>query len=317
MDYTLIITAANLEEYANTRESQAVIPELIYLLVKGSIPAGSICRIPYGDAVNQPGADGLVVSETAFREFVPQGRSYWETSVGDPQEKATNNFTKRTTNPDTRLPEQERIDSTFVFVTPRSKTWGEPEQTAWLSKRISYDWKDIRILDGVKLADWLREFPAIGRWMSEKLNLSRTLSGLNTPAELWETIQARVRADDPPLPPRMFIEGRESACAALQALFQGKEQRLLLSAESPEDVEEFVSGFLASIDEETCALYSNRCLFISEEDAWHSFVDTRRSHVLVADPRLGLDSDNSNLQTLATKKGHAVVIPVCGTLLGV
>ena len=78
MDHAHIITTANLEEYSDTRESQSVIPELIYLLVKASISDGSICRIPYGDEVNQPGADGLVVSENAFQEFIPQGRSYWE-----------------------------------------------------------------------------------------------------------------------------------------------------------------------------------------------------------------------------------------------
>lgn len=319
MDHTHIITAANLDEYASTRESQGVIPELIYHLVKVSIPEGSTCRIPYGDNVNQIGADGLVESATAFREFVPQGRSYWEIGVGgDPQKKATGDFKKRTSNIKTRLPEQERTNSTYIFVTPhcKSKNWSEPKQTQWISKRRNSDWKDIRSLDGIKLADWLREFPALGHWMSRKLCLSKSSCGLNTPAELWNTIQARVGANDPPLPPRIFLEGRENACAALQALFQGKEKRLLLSAECPEDVEEFVSGYLESLDKETCTLYSNRCLLISEEEAWHSYVQVRRSHVLVAAPRLGLDSDNSNLQTHATQNGHAVVIPVCGALLG-
>jgi hypothetical protein len=316
MDHTHIVQAGDLERYADTRDSQALIPELIYWLVKQSVSNASVCRIPYGDAVNQPGWDGLVETEEAFLEFVPEGGSYWEIGTGSkPQVKASDDFKKRTD----ALSDKDRAKASFVFVTPRyagADGWNGPEQTKWLEHRKDSGWKLIRIIDGVKLADWLREFPSVGRWMAKKINLSKTLCGLNTPAELWETIQARVRSDDPPLPPRMFIEGRESACAALQALFQGKKQRLLLSAESPEDVEEFVSGFLASIDEETCALYSNRCLFISEEEAWHSFVAIRRSHVLIADPRLGLDSDNSNLQTLATKKGHAVVIPVCGTLLG-
>ena len=53
MEHTHIIRASDLEQYADTRSSQAAIPELIYLLVSQSNP--SLCRIPYGDSVNQPG----------------------------------------------------------------------------------------------------------------------------------------------------------------------------------------------------------------------------------------------------------------------
>ena len=49
MDHTHIIRAGDLESYANTRESQAVIPELIYRLVKVSVSNLTVCRIPYGD----------------------------------------------------------------------------------------------------------------------------------------------------------------------------------------------------------------------------------------------------------------------------
>ena len=78
MDHSHIITASDLETYANRRDSQGVIPELIYWLVKQSISEMSVCRIPYGDMVNQPGWDGLVETEESFMEFVPKGTSYWE-----------------------------------------------------------------------------------------------------------------------------------------------------------------------------------------------------------------------------------------------
>ena len=81
MDHTHIVQAGELERYADTRDSQAVIPELLYWLVKQSSNA-SVCRIPYGDAVNQPGWDGIVEAEAAFLEFVPEGRSYWEIGAG-------------------------------------------------------------------------------------------------------------------------------------------------------------------------------------------------------------------------------------------
>ena len=60
MDHTFIIRPNELDRYADHRESQDVIPELVYWLVKQSVSTLYLCRIPYGDAVNQPGWDGLV-----------------------------------------------------------------------------------------------------------------------------------------------------------------------------------------------------------------------------------------------------------------
>ena len=76
MKYTSIITPNDLARYADTRESGGVIPELIYLLIKQSAPDIKGCRIPYGDAINQSGMDGLVYCETGFFEFIPAGKSY-------------------------------------------------------------------------------------------------------------------------------------------------------------------------------------------------------------------------------------------------
>ena len=107
MKYTSIVTPNDLARYADTRESEGVIPELIYLLIKQSAPDIRECRIPYGDAVNQPGMDGLVDCETGFFEFVPAGKSYWEIGTGkDPQEKASSDFQKRTNE----LSDEERAD---------------------------------------------------------------------------------------------------------------------------------------------------------------------------------------------------------------
>jgi len=316
MDHTHIVQAGDLERYADTRDSQSVIPELIYWLVKQSVSNVSVCRIPYGDAVNQPGWDGLVETKEAFLEFVPEGGSYWEIGTGSkPQDKATTDFKKRTD----AISDTDRAKASFVFVTPRSAGAGgfnEPEQTKWLECRKDSGWKLIRIIDGVKLADWLREFPALGRWLAKKIGLSTSLSGLSTPAEHWETIQAQIGPQDPPLPSKVFIVGRENACTALQGLFEGQSQRLFLFTESPKDMEDFVSAYLDSLEDESGRSFSNRCLFISDEDAWHSISEVRKSHVLVADPHLGLDSERADLQTIATRRGHAVIIPICGAWSG-
>jgi len=317
MDHTHIVQASDLDRYAPTRDSQSVIPELIYWLVKQSCTNLMVCRIPYGNAVNQSGWDGMVETDDGFREFVPKGKSYWEIGTGaDPQSKATDDFKKRTEE----IEDGERADSSFVFVTPRSSGsggWNEPEQTKWLERRNDKGWKLIRVIDGVKLADWVREYPAIGKWMATKIHLTENLGGLSTATEHWENLVSECAVNDPPFPPKLFTIGRSGACEALQALFNGAPKALFLFAESPQDVADFVSAFLAGLPTDTSRSYSNRCLFINDEQAWRSIVETRSPHILVADPRLGLETEEGAvLHTIARRKGHSVVVPLCGTWSG-
>ena len=313
MDHTHIIHAIDLESYANTLESEDVIPELIYWLVKASAPNLTVCRIPYGEAVNQPGWDGLVKTGEAFPEFVPEGDSYWEIGTErNPQNKATREFRKRTSPSSTT----DRAKASFIFVTPRFRGWDESKQRRWINRRKARGWEQIRIIDGVKLADWLRQFPSLGRWMAKKIRKTTSLGGISTPREHWDLEVPRSKADDPPLPPELFTAARSNACDALEAVFKGETQRLLLFAESEDDVEDFVAAYLASLEDEKGSTYTNRCLFIRDEEAWRSVVEVSQRHVLVASPRLGLDSDNANLQTVATNRGHAVIIPLCGAWSG-
>jgi hypothetical protein len=231
MDHTHIVQAGELDRYSDTRESESVIPELLYQLVKESVPELSECRIPYGEIVNQPGLDGLVDCIGGFGEFVPVGRSYWEIGTGAaPQAKATEDYRKRKEG----LSDAERADLTFVFVTPRTGSsggWSQPAQEKWIKAREGDGWKAVRIIDGVMLANWLREFPALGRWMGSKMGQMRSLGGLSTPAEHWGLL-AGATSEDPRLPAKLFIEGRGNACDSLQALFERRAQRLLLFAES-------------------------------------------------------------------------------------
>lgn len=317
MDHTHIVQAGDLDRYAPTRESQAVVPELVYWLVKQSCPNLHICRIPYGDAVNQPGKDGLVETDEAFLEFVPKGKSFWEIGTGaNPQRKATNDFRKRTEE----TSDDERAESSFVFVTPRSSAaegWNEPDQTQWLERRKNKGWKLIRVIDGVKLADWMRDYPAIGMWMATKLGLTSRLGGLSTATEHWHNLVSECVGGDPPYPPKLFTAGRSSACEALHKLFKGETQVLMLFAESQYDVADFVAAFLAELPPEISQSYSNRCLYVNDEQAWRSIVETRSPHVLVADPRLGLETDDgAELQTIARRKGHSLIVPLYGAWSG-
>lgn len=310
MEHTQIVTASELEDYAQRKDSEAVIPELVWWLVTTSVRDITVCRIPYGDSINLPGLDGLVETVSGFRQFVPTQRSFWETGRGDPQDKASKDYRKRTTE----MSADERKAAAFVFVTARSRTWPQPKQADWINCRKDDGWRDIKILDGVQLADWLRDFPAISKWLLNKIGLVKNANGFETVAEHWALLSHPnpANTNDPPLPPKLFLVGRENACEELNRLFRGEITQLLLATESEQDAEDFVAAFLESLDVETRQAFNSRCLFISDADVWHSFSKLRSAHVLVASPRLDLES-NEQLLMIAKQNGHRIVIPVSGT----
>jgi hypothetical protein len=306
MEHTEIVSAAELERYAETRDSESVIPELISTLITTAVPE-AICRIPYGDLVNQPGWDGLVETENGFLPFVPARKSYWEIGTGaNPQKKATEDFKKRTDAMDPKT----RGESSYVFVTPRR--WAEPNQSTWIATRQTFGWHQVRVLDSTQLADWLRQFPAIGKWLLKTSGLIKATSGFSTPSEHWENLQQLCNAPDPPLPARIFLLSRDKAITELERIFRGEINRLFLAIEDQQDAEDFVAAFIQASDPTRLETFANRCLFIRDADTWLSMVSVKTPHVLVAHPKLDLESEGEQLLLEATKRGHRVVVPVSG-----
>jgi hypothetical protein len=75
------------------------------------------------------------------------------------------------------VPESARVETTFVFVTPLSgrrgweHTWKEDAQATWLDNhRNREEWRDVRIIDGTKLIDWVNQFPPVKLWLAQKIS---------------------------------------------------------------------------------------------------------------------------------------------------
>nr|WP_314091041.1 hypothetical protein [uncultured Campylobacter sp.] len=91
----------------------------------------------------------------------------------------------------------------------------------------------------------------------------------------------------------------------------GNNKKLFIIAESENDVDDFVAAYLMTLEKEKAQKYANKCLFIKDKDTWQAISELRRSHVLVASPRLGLDDEQQNLLALVIEKGHGVIVPFC------
>jgi hypothetical protein len=306
----MIVTENQLDEWVrgNARDAQGVIVELVSRLVAASSPRPKERRFPLGDSIGQPGPDGVLDVDFPFEPFVPTGQSYWEIGAGlNARDKATPDYKELTAT----TPEAVRHESTFVFVTPLSGrrdwqyAWKQDAQADWIEKRKRQnEWKDVRVIDGTKLIDWLRQFPAVERWLAHKMGLPA--QQIETPELHWSVL--RSIGEPPPLTPQVFLTNREPACSKLKDVFDGNAVQLQLETHFPEQVPDFIAAYLATLEEETRADVAGRCLVISSIEAWNAICEQYKGYILVAAPTLDLSGhEGAILLEKARRAGHSII----------
>ena len=136
------ISSTNLKQWADTKECQNYLPELIRRLICASVKQLDSISFPCVDAAHLPGWDGIVSCHEMI-DIVPEGDSFWELgSNADVQRKASEDFKKRTDNP----LGHNQSESTFVFVTPRE--WSGAD--SWVMENQG-TWKKVVVYTAVEL----------------------------------------------------------------------------------------------------------------------------------------------------------------------
>ncbi len=292
----------------NARKAQGVIVDLVCRLVTASCPNPKCRRFPLGDSIGQPGPDGFLEVDNGFDPFVPEGRSYWEVSASiDARSKATEDYR----NLSDTTPDAIRRESSFVFVTPLSGTrdwadgWKARAQSTWLHERHERnEWRDVRVVDGSRLIDWLSVFPAVERWLADVMRIPA--QQVQTPEQRWQEL--RTIGHPAPLTPEVFLANREEACDSLEQVFSRTKLQVKLETRFPREVADFVAAYVAGMREDAKVDAVGRCLIISSSDAWNTLATLHEPHVLVAD--FDLDDADSACATLlddAQRRGHFVI----------
>lgn len=306
MLHNIIIRENRLDEWVRSyaREAQGTIVELVFRLVAASCPNPTERRFPLADSIGQTGPDGILATDVGFPPFVPEGRSIWEIGTGgNAGRKATTDYWKRTTE----TPATERATSTFVFVTPHSGVheWNQPMQKRWRRNRLARDgWRDVRIIDGTVLVDWLRQFPSTELWLAGEMGIH--VDHVETPEQRWNLL--RTYGEPPPLTPDVFLANRIEASAQLKAVFEGSLLQLRLDTHFQEQAVDFVAAWIGSLSDEAKADYSGRCLILTRAAEWKVITTLPQRHVLIADFHLNDDEpEGTRLLQMARNSGHAVI----------
>ena len=307
----MIIMENQLDEWVrgNARDAQGVIVELVWRLVAASSPQPKERRFPLGDSIGQHGPDGLLDVSLAFDPFVPEGRSFWEVGTGlKAGDKATSDYSGLVS----AVPESARLESTFVFVTPLSgrrdweHTWKKDAQGAWLAERhAKREWRDVRVIDGTTLIDWISQFPPVELWLAQRM-IGKLVHQLETPEQRWSLVHTI--GEPPPLTPKLFLADRDDACAKLKDVVAGTAVQLKLETHFPDQVVDFVSAYLADLDAENRADAAGRSLVVSGAEAWNEMVSQNEKLILIADSVLDLSGETgTKLIQKARRSGHAVI----------
>ena len=307
----LNITENQLDEWVrgNSRNAQGLIVELVWRLVAASCPRPNERRFPLGDSIGQHGPDGFLDVGLGFDPFVPEGLSFWEIGTAlRASEKATSDYKDLVC----QVPENARLKSTFIFVTPLSGrrdweyTWKKDAQRKWLDdRRALREWHDVRVIDGTILIDWISQFPPVGLWLAQATT-GTSIQHIETIESYWNLI--RTFGQPPLLTPNLFLANREKACDKLKDVVSGTVVQLKLETHFPNHVVDFVSAYIADLDAESRVDVHGRWIIVSNADAWNAIASQKNNLTLIADPTLDLSGElGTKLIQRARTAGHSVI----------
>lgn len=292
----LVITGRDIELWAShgSKVAEEVLPELIRRLLQSSRKDAALTELhmPSGDSISEHGWDGKVYAQN-HHMYIPQGASAWEMGVGEPQNKATSDYTKRTADPINVSP----ANAAFVFVT--AQRWSE--SSMWLAKRAkTLKWSSMRVLDANDLADWLDLAPAVKRWFLGVLKRSQI--GITDLETYWEDWRGET---NPSLSSAVIIAGRETDKRLLQdSLANAATNPVFINAASKQEAVAFFAASIFDLTDEECSDILSSALVITSQDSWDETVAMSESLTLVA------MFDNPERINGAISKGHQVIIPI-------
>lgn len=287
------ITSTELNQWADKREFQSLLPELIRRLICASNPSITQLYFPSGDDISNPGWDGIVKSEGPIYIIdgykIDAGLSLWELgATKEVKKKADSDYNKRSTDPLGQAPQY----TTYVFVTPRK--W--PGATAWQeTKQDEGVWKSIVVLTAIELEIWLQQCPAVALWLAEKYHGRRLVATtIDTYWKRWsigETIT---------LQPDILLGGRGAERERVYQTLQHPSISFVQSMTIEESMA-FVAACILTNPENS--VLKSRSLIVTDETTLIQLMDEYNNLIFIT-------QSQNRQHAYALKKGHIIIYAV-------
>lgn len=288
------ITYANgtdIAEWANHRNSQGILPQLIRKLIYATIDDAQKVDFPSGEAIQLGGYDGIVIAEHG-NSFVPNGTSVWEIGVNrSVKQKADDDYNKRSKDSLGINPSQ----TTFIFISPRR--WGGKEK--WITKhRLEKIWHDVIVYDADDIEQWLELAPSVHVWFS--ILLGKHLTDAIDLANFWDQWR---RTNKFTIPAEFLLAGRDNVGKVICEWAKNPQQHLLLQADTRKEAVLVFCAAIQRMEKELSEFINNRTLIIEDLSTWRRVTSTETPLFLV--PMF----DAKGVISLALKNQHHLFIP--------
>lgn len=286
------ITATELKQWADRREFQGFLPELIRRLVHATAGSPERVDFPCGDSVQIGGWDGIVETSSGM-QFVPTGTSGWELGCDKtPKSKANRDYDNRKKDSLDLVP----ASTTFVFVTPRNfksrSTWCK-------AKKAEGHWAEVRALDADDMEQWLALAPHVAVWLAVKMG--KCPPNIITLDEFWEGWQARTV---PALNSAVVLAGRERESGEIHDWVNEPPKTITVQAETEDEAIAFFSAALDTLPEDRRKDHAARCVIVRGHDAFRSLIGQKSPMVLI------ISDEDASLCGRAVALGHHVYVPL-------
>jgi len=272
-------------------EFRGLLPEIIRKLIRNTTTGITKLEFPSGDAIEQPGWDGIVEVQEG-NDFVPNGISAWEVSTqSNIDSKANADYEKRKEDPKGLEPKV----TTFIFVT--SRKW--PKKEEWIRKRNEEKfWKNVKAIDANNLEDWLKSNLSVHVWLS--IVLGKYSENAVDLSNYWLDWSESTR---PNLNAEFILSGRESLVEEIQAALKSFKIVSLRSNSKSESVVVF-TALLNHLPGNESMYHLMNSIIVHDINTWNKLAITKGSLILI--PMF----DDPLAISRAVRFGHKVIIPL-------
>lgn len=277
------ITSTDLKQWADTKECQQLLPELIKRLIDTSVSNVDKISFPSGDATFLPGWDGIVFCEENI-DIVPAGISLWECGSNDGVSgKINGDFKKRDENP----LGYEKKESTFVFVTPR--IWEGAED--WIQTH-SEGWKKVVVYTAIELERWIDNNPSVGMWLAE-IRHKLPSGGYKHPKLYWDKwAQGKTFK----LPYEIILHGRSNIQNKVIETCTNRGTIVLQTLTQDEGIAFSIATLITNQND----VLFDKLIVATEKNAFEDLVGHYNNLIIITNITEGVHYSN--------KRGHAIII---------
>ncbi|WP_413741885.1 helix-turn-helix domain-containing protein [Sodalis sp. RH15] len=272
------VNATDLSQWAERRDAQSAMPELIRRLIFATVGPAADVHFPSDESVQHGGWDGQCRTGIGA-PYVPPGDSVWEigtqrTRIGN---KANDDFAKRSENPLGYDPSQ----TTFVFATPQRFS----NKADWVAQqRALGKWRDVVLIDADDLVHWLEMCPAVAQWLSVKVG--RRPVGLRNLEEVWSEWTG---ATTIPITADVLLTGRGEDQIAVLRWLRERPQLFSLQADDPEEAFAFLHAAISPLPECYRLWHWSRCVVVGSNEVARQLVGLGTPLIIVlSDPEPGV-----------------------------